>query len=188
MLIRVVVIVGLFVIAGFCIVMGKRSRPHNLEKEAVTMTFNKNLPHELYEPLAVLNSTKGELVGTAIWAAVFAGIIVMLFNGQGNALYLIPCGFGILYTLWLSTRKLLIYENALVLKTLTGSKVYYLDEIDCIVSYNIVNSFNRGISYGYRLHRNGEVILSLPKGSFKEIDIIEKVYQQNPYLKEYVVF
>ncbi|MDL2294401.1 hypothetical protein LJC60_07195 [Ruminococcaceae bacterium OttesenSCG-928-D13] len=179
---RVVLLVGLFALAAFCIVMGIKSRPHKLKKEPLQITFEKNLPHELGEPLAVLNSTKSQLVAALIWAAILVLVITMLINGRGSVIYLIPAGFGAGYNFWLFTRKLLLYENAVVVQSLTGPKVYYLDEIDCLVSYNIVNAFNRGVSYGFRLQKNGNVLTSFPKGSYQQLDRIEEVYRSSPYV------
>ncbi|MDL2233465.1 hypothetical protein LJC63_07795 [Ruminococcaceae bacterium OttesenSCG-928-L11] len=181
-IIRLVLLAGLFALAVFCIVMGIKSRPHKLKKAPVQITFEKNLPRELGEPLAVLCSTKSQLVAAVIWAAILVLVIAMLLNGHGSVIYLIPGCFGMGYNLWLSARKLLLYENAVVVQSLTGRKVYYLDEIDCIVSYNIVNAFNRGVSYGYRLRKDGNELISFPKGSFQELDRIEEVYRHSPYV------
>lgn len=186
-LIRIIMCAALFLFAGFCIKMGVTSRPHKLKKNQIQITFKKNLPHELYEPLAVLKSSKGELVGTVIWAAILVLVIIMQIKGYGNILYIISGSVGMCYTFWLSSRKLLLYENAVVLKTLTGNKTFYLDEIDFIVSYNILNSFNRGVSYGYRLHRDGNVLVSFPKGSFKQIDRLEDVYRDSRYISEITI-
>ena len=175
---------GLIAIGAFCFIMGMKSRPKNLKKPPVRLRFKKNLPHDLETPLAVLHSTKSELIGTLIWAALTVVSVLLLLRGMGNPLFLAPCGIGVVYTLWISTRQVLLYPNAVLLKTLFHKKVFWLDEVDSIVSYNILNSFNRGVSYGYKILQNEAVVLTLPKGSFKSVDRIEEVYRGSRYLEE----
>jgi len=181
MLIKIIMGLGLLALGIVFSIIGMRSRPHGLKKELVRIVFAKGLPRELAEPLAVLRASKSELVGTVIWTIVFIGTIVLLAHGYGKILYTVLSLFGTAYTLYLSCRRLLLYDNAIVLQTLLGHKVYYLDDLDWIESYNIINSFNRGVSYGYRLRQHQAVLVSFPKGSFKELDLIESVYRHSPY-------
>ena len=181
---RIMVAVGLLLLGGVFGIVGLKSRPHKLKKEYISFVFRANLPHELEEPVAVLHSTKSELVATFFWTGMLVFCIVLLTRGQGSVLYPVASCGGMLYTLWLSTRKLLLYPNAVVHQSLTGRKVYFLDDLERIESYNIVNAFNRGVSYGYSLRQNGKEVLRLPKGSFKTIDRLEEVYRDSPYRKQ----
>jgi len=176
----------LLALGVFFIVKGARSRPYKLKKSPICITFRQNMPHELREPLATIHSTKTELFGTAIWLCILAVVVCLLINGYGEFFYLVPCCIGVFYTLWLSTRKLLLYANAVVVRSITGRKVYYLDEITSLESYNVVNSFNKGVSYGYALYKGKDAVVSFPKGSYKDIDRIEEVYRGNVYMEDFV--
>ena len=184
MAIKIVLGIGLVILGVVFAGIGIKSRPHKLKKEYIRLVFRANLPHELEEPWNIVKSSKTELIGTAVWVVVLAGVIALLAAGQGHVIYLFPSCGGVIYTFWLANRQLLLYPNAVVYQTLTGRKVYFLDELDYIESYNIVNDFNRGVSYGYQLVQEGKVVLALPKGAFKHIDFIEIVYGDSPYRVE----
>lgn len=179
---RIILFLCLLVFAAWCIYMGITSRPHKLKKAPISLFFSKQVPHTLGTPVHTLYNTKTDFFAAALCGCLLITCIAMLLNGYGSLLYLVPCCLGIGYNIWLATRKLLLYENAIVVSSLTGQKIYFLDEIDYLCSYNVVNIFNHGISYGYRLIRNNTVSISLPKTSFKEIDVIEEFYRQSPYL------
>ena len=181
---RIIIITLFFAFGVFCIVKGTRSRPYKLKKASVSMKFRKNLPHELGQPLEILRSKKTELIGTVIWAVVGAASFLYWLWDDGNLFYVAVSFVAAFYTFWLSSRKLVLYDNAVVLKAIVGGKTWFLDEIDVLQSYNIVNSFNRGVSYGYKLMRGDEVVYLFPKGAFENIDHIEEVYRQSPYLDE----
>ena len=176
----------LLALGVFFMVKGARSRPYKLKKLPVRITFRQRMPHELRESLATIHSTKTELFGTVIWLGVLAVVVGLIINGYGKFFYIIPCCIGVFYTLWLSTRKLVLYANAVVVQSITGRKVYYLDEVTSLESYNVVNSFNKGVSYGYALYRGKEAVVSFPKGSYKDIDRIEEAYRGSIYVEEFV--
>ena len=185
MFVRIIVIVALLVLGIVFAVVGLRSRPHKLKKNFVRITFRKNLPHEPGELLAVINSTKTELLAAAIWFAILVFVTFLLLSGNGSFLYILSSAVGTFYNLRIGTRKLLLFDNAIVVQTITGRKVYWLDEITCIESYNIVNSFNRGVSYGYRLSQNENTLLELPAGAFKEFAGLEEVYRHSAYIEDF---
>jgi len=185
MAVRLIIFVSLLVLGALFTVMGIKSQPYKLKKSPVRITFRKNIHHELEKELATISSAKTELAGTVIWAAMAVLCIFLIINGVGNPVYVVSSCFGMCYTFYLAMRKIILYENAVVMKTILGRKVWFLDEIDEIVSYNIVNSFNRGVSYGYKLRLREKDVCSIPKNAFKGIDIIEEVYKNSRYINEF---
>ena len=181
MVIKIIIGLSLVALGVVFFAIGLKSRPHKLKKEFMRIIFAKGQPRELAEAHTVIHSSKSELVGTFIWLLMLAGTIALQVKGYGNPIYIALSAFGALYTLYLSFRRVLLYDNAIVLQTFLGHKVYHLDDIDWIETYNIVNSFNRGVSYGYRLRKGETVLVSFPKGTFKEIDLIESVYRHSPH-------
>ena len=179
--------IALLAAGMFFLVKGIKSRPYKLKKEPLAMIFRKNLPHELYEPLEVVCSSKTELIGVFAWVIIAVFTIFLIIGDNGSILYvLVACG-GAFYNFWLANRKILFYENAVVFKTITSTKTCFLDDIDAIISYNIVNAFNRGVSYGYKLVCGEETVMDFPKSSFKNIDCIETLYRHSAYIEEFKV-
>lgn len=179
---RLIIIVGLLLVGGWAIRMGARSRPHALKKEPVRILFTRgDWPRELAEPVRTIGSRwLGESIAAAVWVVVGAGILYMrLTEGTGSYLYLIPSLFGAVYNIYLASRRLYVYENAIELRTVFNRQVFFLQDVDCMESYNVVNSFNRGKSFGYQLTRDGEALCRFPNGSYRDLTSLEEIFTEH---------
>lgn len=192
-IVRVLIIAGLFLLGLFCIVMGFKSRPHKLKKEPITIRFSsRSIPHHLDAPAEVISSRGvGDLVGAVIWAAIGV-LMVVLGIRSGDAsyfVYTVPCTLAAGYNLNLSTRKLCLHQNAIEFRSLLKKRVFYLDEIDSIQSYNIVNSFNRGKSFGYAIMKDGKSVMQLGDGEYKNLPRLESFFHAgHPQVEEVAAF
>jgi len=184
--IRVLIGAALLALAVFCVFKGATSRPHKLKKQPVLITFRKSIPHELEEKIEIMHGSRIELLFSFLLTLFVIWSYLQYIWNHGELLYVIAPLPGVLATAWHGSHDVVFYENAIVHKYLLGKKIYFLDEIDAISTYNVTNSFNRGVSYGYRLVCGEETLLDLPKGRFKKIDSIENIYRNSKYIEDFL--
>lgn len=190
---RVLLIVVCFGLALFFIYKMVTSKPYHLKKkDQIRIVFRKDIPLKPKGEFikSLLPKRIGNLVVVLLSICVLAFLVVAFISTHDFTLllFMIPTiGFGIVQYLYKMTLQIDIYEFAIVFKSLLSEKKYHLHDIDTLESYNVVNIFNKGSSYGYRLKKNNEMICQLDKRDFKNIDEIEIVFsEKHPSVAEIV--
>ena len=180
----------LFVFAVFCIYKGVKMKPHKLKKEKTfTITFQKSLPTVEYgKELSCFHRKKDLLIPVIV---IFLGFVSFVFfaiyyRTPGILVGTLVCIPAISFANDL-TRRIYIYEHAIVNKSQLQTQTYWLQDIERLESYNIISFLNlKGISYGYRLvSQENEVLLALSLKEYKNLEDIEDLFINHPATAEY---
>ena len=184
------IILLIFVFAVFCIYKAVKTKPHKLKKEKTfTIIFQKSLPTVEYgEELACFHRKKDLLIPVVV---IFGGFVSFVFFAiyyrtpeiLVGTLVCIPA-ISLANDL---TRRIYVYEYAIVNKSRLQTQTYWLQDIERLESYNIISSLNfKGISYGYRLvSQENEVLLALSLKEYKNLEDFEGLFINHPATSEY---
>ena len=84
----------------------------------------------------------------------------------------------LLQTLDEGTKRVHIYHYGIIVKSILRNKSYSFNELDYLESFNILNLFHKGISYGYRFMKDNQVIVSMDIRQYPEVIHIESVFEK----------
>ena len=187
---RLIITLLLLAFATFCIYKAVTTKPHKFKKtETFTVNFQKNLPTiEHGEELACFYSKKYPLIPAALLFLGSASSVffAIYYRTPGILVVTLVCALAISFAND-ATRRIYVYEYALVNKSRLRTETYWLHDLDRLESYNIISSLTfKGVSYGYRLvsHAN-EVLLSLTPGEYKNLEDIEDLFIKHPFISDY---
>ena len=165
---------------GFFLYKMVTTEPHKLKKEqAFRIDFGSGLPAGASEEVwAVFYASKGNLAGSGLFAAA---VLFLLYAGIRQKdvayfVYLIPAGIMLFHTLKEGTGQVQICSDGIRLKNLFGVQFFGYHELDYAESYNVINSFYKGVSYGYRFVKQGQVVLRMDIRQYPGAEDLEAVF------------
>lgn len=183
-LLRILKIGVLLGAGGFCLYKMFTVKPHRLKKEGIySVYFRDDLPDDIQgKELARFNANKGNLAGTVIFSLLIVVVIVaaVYLRAISYTFFLIPLTLVLLHTLDEGTKSVGIYKSGIVIRSILRKKFYPYKELDCLKSYNVLNSFHKGISYGYCFLGKGEQIISMDIRQYPTIAQIETIFAAMP--------
>jgi hypothetical protein len=178
-IIRIIVIGSLLLLGIFAFIMGILSRPHKLKKAYFKVIFKKDgwsgYPGSMLNTIYARKT--GDRIAAIVWLVIASFVVYLLITAYHGEyiLFLVSSLFGVLYNLYLTTRRIIIYDNAIEDKNIIKSKLFKYNEIDCIETYNIVNSFNRGKSFGYQIIQNKVIACRFDNRHYIKLDALETI-------------
>ena len=181
---KVLTILTLLGAGIFCVYKMVTVKPHRLKKEnPYYIAFRDDLPTVgSREELGCFAARKSNLVGTIIFGLF---IIFVIFLGNwlhdiSYAFFLIPLTLVLFHTLDEGTKKVIIQQNGIAVKSVLRKKFYPYSELDYLASYNVLNVFHKGVSYGYQFMKDGKSVISLDIRQYPEIEYIESIFESLP--------
>jgi len=157
-------------------------KPQRLKKERdYCVYFRSDLPcAEPGSELACFAAKRNNLIGTAVFACLIpiVAYLGILAHDPVFVFYIILVSFALLHTLHEGTKKIHIHQFGIIIKSAIYKKFYPYNELEALQSYNVLNAFHKGISYGYRLIKNGQVLLSMDVRQYPNINSIETVFNE----------
>lgn len=189
---RSLIIIVLFGAGGFCLYKMFTVQPHRLKKEDVySISFRDDLPDDIQgKELARFEASSGNLVGTVIFGLFIVVVIIaaICLRIISFVLFLIPLTMALLHTLDEGTKNVGIYQSGIVIKSVLREKFYPYKEINCLRSFNVLNSFHKGVSYGYCFLGKERQIISMDIRQYPTIAQIETVFAALPdILKDWAI-
>ena len=185
---RVFLAVLFLAAGGFFLYKMVTMKPHKLKKEqAFRVDFRSDLPAaDSAEVWAVFHASRGNLAGSGLFAAA---VLFLLYAGVSQKdiayfIYLIPAGIMLFHTLKEGTKQVRICGDGIRIKTLFGAVFFSYNELDYTESYNVINSFYKGVSYGYRFMKQGQVVLRMDIRQYPEVGDIETVFGDHINISE----
>lgn len=181
---RILIIVALFGAGSFCLYKMFTVKPHRLKKEYIySISFRNDLPDDIQGgELARFDASRGNLVGTVIFGLFIVAVIVaaVWLRSGSYVFFSIPLMLGLLHTLDEGTKSVGIYQSGIIIKSILRKRPYSYKELDGLRSYNVLNSFHKGVSYGYCFFRKGQQIISMDIRQYPTIAQIETVFAAMP--------
>ncbi len=95
-----------------------------------------------------------------------------------SGLEIISMFFILCVTIWYTNNSIIIYKNAMVIKRIFFSKIFYYSKIDYIQSFK-GSIFNTNKIHGYKIVVNGEIKFKLYMWRFKELYKIESFFKES---------
>ena len=172
----------------FCVYKMVTVKPHRLKKESpYYIAFRDDLPTvESHEELGRFSARKSNLIGTVIFALFIIFVISLgkWLHDITYAFFLAPLTLVLFHTLDEGTKKVIIQQNGIVVKSVLRKQYYPYSELDYLVSYNVLNMFHKGVSYGYRFIKDGKSVISLDIRQYPEIEYVESLFESLPDVKD----
>lgn len=170
----------------FCLRKMLTVQPHRLMKENhCFVAFRTAVPGaEPGTEYARFDASRSNLVGTAIFAILFVvvGAIGIRLQMPSFAVYLFPLTLGLLHTLNEGMKSVRIHRYGIVVKNAFGRNFHPYATLDCLESYNVLNSFHKGVSYGYRWVKEGREAVAMDMRQYPDVARIESVFAAHPEL------
>ena len=181
---KVLTILALLGAGIFCVYKMVTVHPHRLKKEKTYyIAFRNDLPTvELPEELGCFRASRSNLVGTVLFG-LFA--LFILFSGRwlhdmSYFFFLFPLTLVPFHTLEEGTKKITIQPNGILVKSVLRKKFYPYSELDYLMSYNVLNAFHKGVSYGYQFVKDDKRVISMDIRQYPQIAHIETIFDNLP--------
>ena len=176
----------LVIVGVFCLVKMLTVRPHRLKKEDVfRIEFRDDIPEEEDdEPYATFKATRVNLAGTVILGIIAAIMFCAAWlQRDGSFAFFGACAtFGALANLAEGTKSVRIHRYGIVIKTAFRGKFHAYRDLDCLESFNVLNSFHKGVSHGYRFMKDNQPVVAMDIRQYKNVSEIESVFARLPHI------
>jgi hypothetical protein len=184
MLERILIILALFGAGGFYVYKAVKVKPHRLLKECnYSVVFRSDLPSaEAGDEITCFTAKRGILIATVIFVCLIPVVAFwgIMANDFSVVLYIALMMIPILHTLNEGTKQVYIHQFGIVIKSAMRKKFYPYKELNCLESYNVLNAWHKGISYGYRFWWRKGVLIKMDIRNYPEVHRIETVFEALP--------
>ncbi|MDR1917219.1 MAG: hypothetical protein LBQ58_11665 [Synergistaceae bacterium] len=187
----VIIIIGVSALAmivsivAWFFVSKRHAKLDKIRHSHVKIIFKKRqLPAEQPEPLLSMPICVIKAQKFPVWAAVVTWVLWvslslhMIYSGHMEYVAILIGSLSMsFYSLSLATRSITAYENAIVYhRFFLPEKIFYLNEIDCLASSDIIDVFKNKRAFGYHIVKDGKSICMFDSRSYSELFSLENAY------------